>query len=424
MIFDKLIQYLFYLLNAKKHKFLLSFDNFKNSNFSNYHLLKLVDKKKEILKSKNLSDDIKKIYDSFDEIKLEDEEEDLVYEDETDSLILDEITAKEGKDKVELLNFDKIHSDHQVYDPVRIYLKEIGQIPLLTFEEEQKQCQLVYAGRSAKAKLESHYKKEIILSEKEIEYLNDILQKSNNAKHKLVESNYRLVVSIAKRYIRRGLEFLDLIQEGNRGLMRAIDKFEPSKGCRVSTYSTFWVVQRILRAVADQARIIRLPVHIVDRINIISMAKSKLRIKLNREPTIPELSEYMNISEKKLRIIEIIKKKPISLEARIGEKDDSSLGEFISDPEALSPHDYMLQEIMKNTLNEILEDTLTDREEKILRMRYGLLNGRVHTLEEIGNAFGVTRERIRQIEAKAFRRLRTPAKQNKLKILYNKMNKK
>ncbi|MCD4826565.1 MAG: RNA polymerase sigma factor RpoD [Acholeplasmataceae bacterium] len=298
-----------------------------------------------------------------------------------------------------------------------MYLKEIGQIPLLTHELETKYAVQVSNGRYAKEQLDEYEQGILDLEESDIEELKETLRIAAQAKNKLVEANYRLVVSIAKRYVGRGLLFLDLIQEGNMGLMRAVDKFDYEKGFKFSTYATWWIRQAITRAVADQARTIRIPVHMVETINKMIRIQRQLIQDLGREPVIEEIAEKMGITPEKVQNIQRIAKEPISLEAHVGEEEDSSLGDFISDPNALTPHEYMLQEMVKQTLDEVLE-TLTDREEKVLRLRYGLFDGKNHTLEEVGREFGVTRERIRQIEAKALRKLRSPSRQNKLREFY------
>ncbi len=334
-------------------------------------------------------------------------------EDEPDDLSLSELDVEEE----ELINIDTIASTVKIDDPVRMYLKEIGQIPLLTHEQEQKYAIQVSNGRYAREQLEAYEANAIELSDEDLEELRNTLEIAQWAKNKLVEANYRLVVSIAKRYVGRGLLFLDLIQEGNMGLMRAVDKFDYEKGFKFSTYATWWIRQAITRAVADQARTIRIPVHMVETINKMIRIQRQLIQDLGREPTIEEIAEKMGITPEKVQNIQRIAKEPISLEAHVGEEEDSSLGDFISDPNALTPHEFMLQEMVKQTLDEVLE-TLTDREEKVLRLRYGLFDGKNHTLEEVGREFGVTRERIRQIEAKALRKLRSPSRQNKLKEFY------
>ena len=298
-----------------------------------------------------------------------------------------------------------------------MYLKEIGQIPLLNFEEEKKYAVLVSNGRYAKEQLDELNNGNLMLPDADVEELRVALERAQIAKNKLVEANYRLVVSIAKRYVGRGLLFLDLIQEGNMGLMRAVDKFDHEKGFKFSTYATWWIRQAITRAVADQARTIRIPVHMVETINKMIRIQRQLIQDLGREPSLEEIAQKMGITAEKVQNIQRIAKEPISLEAHVGEEEDSSLGDFISDPNALTPHEFMLQEMVRQTLDEVLE-TLTDREEKVLRLRYGLFDGKNHTLEEVGREFGVTRERIRQIEAKALRKLRSPSRQNKLREFY------
>lgn len=273
--------------------------------------------------------------------------------------------------------------DLTINDPVRMYLKEIGQIKLLTTEEE-------------------------------LELADRITNGDEQAKATLAEANLRLVVSIAKRYVGRGMLFLDLIQEGNIGLMKAVEKFDVTKGYKFSTYATWWIRQAITRAIADQARTIRVPVHMVETINKLARVERQLTLELNREPTEEELAKKMGTSVDKIRDIYKISQEPVSLEIPIGEEDDSHLGDFIPDETNMSPEDFAVNELLKDEISEVLL-TLTEREEKVIRLRFGLEDGRPRTLEEVGQLFGVTRERIRQIEAKALRKLRHPSRSRKLK---------
>ena len=348
------------------------------------------------------------------DIEEDDDDEETSTDDEPDDLSLSGLEVEEE----ELVDVEQIASTIKTDDPVRMYLKEIGQIPLLNIEQEKGYAVQVSNGRYAREQLELYKNGELELSENDREELQDIIDRAQWAKNKLVEANYRLVVSIAKRYVGRGLLFLDLIQEGNMGLMRAVDKFDYEKGFKFSTYATWWIRQAITRAVADQARTIRIPVHMVETINKMIRIQRQLVQDLARDPSVEEIAEKMGITPEKVQNIQRIAKEPISLEAHVGEEEDSSLGDFISDPNALTPHEVMIQEMIKQVLDEVLE-TLTDREEKVLRLRYGLFDGKNHTLEEVGREFGVTRERIRQIEAKALRKLRSPSRQNKLKEIYH-----
>ncbi len=290
-----------------------------------------------------------------------------------------------GTDKIDklLLDDNTLTKDLTINDPVRMYLKEIGQIKLLSMEEE-------------------------------LELADQILSGDETAKTKLAEANLRLVVSIAKRYVGRGMLFLDLIQEGNIGLMKAVEKFDVTKGYKFSTYATWWIRQAITRAIADQARTIRVPVHMVETINKLARIQRQLTLELNREPTEEELAKKMNMSIDKIRDIYKISQEPVSLETPIGEEDDSHLGDFIKDERNVSPEEYATNELLKDEISNVLL-TLTEREEKVIRLRFGLEDGKSRTLEEVGQMFGVTRERIRQIEAKALRKLRHPSRSRKLK---------
>ena len=292
-----------------------------------------------------------------------------------------EIEEIESPDKIleDLTN----SKDIKINDPVRMYLKEIGRINLLTSDEEFEYAKLANEG-------------------------------DEHAKSMLAESNLRLVVSIAKRYVGRGMLFLDLIQEGNIGLMKAVDKFDPGKGYKFSTYATWWIRQAITRAIADQARTIRIPVHMVETINKLARIQRQLTQELNREPTDEEIAKKLGISLEKVREVYKISQDPVSLETPIGEEDDSHLGDFIKDERTMSPEEYTEIGMLKEELSGVLL-TLTEREEKVLRLRFGLDDGQCRTLEEVGQIFNVTRERIRQIEAKALRKLRHPSRSRKLK---------
>ena len=315
------------------------------------------------------------VFDAFEEIGVDltddfDVEPDIEDLKEVENLKLDQITDT---------SFEGISVD----DPVRMYLREIGRIPLLTYEEE-------------------------------LELAQRILDGDEDAKQKLAESNLRLVVSIAKKYVGRGMLFLDLIQEGNMGLMKAVEKFDYTKGFKFSTYATWWIKQAITRAIADQARTIRIPVHMVETINKLIRTSRHLLQQLGREPTPEEIAAEMEIPVERVAEIQKIAQDPVSLETPIGEEDDSHLGDFIQDEESPAPHDAASYTMLREQLEEVMS-TLTPREAKVLKLRFGLEDGKSRTLEEVGKEFNVTRERIRQIEAKALRKLRHPSRSKKLR---------
>ena len=326
-------------------------------------------------------DQIDSVFDAFQEIGVDlldeddfDEEPDIEDLKEVENLKIEDFTDS---------SFDGISVD----DPVRMYLREIGRIPLLTYEEE-------------------------------LELAKKILQGDEEAKQKLAESNLRLVVSIAKKYVGRGMLFLDLIQEGNMGLMKAVEKFDYTKGFKFSTYATWWIKQAITRAIADQARTIRIPVHMVETINKLIRTSRHLLQQLGREPTPEEIAAEMEIPVEKVMEIQKIAQDPVSLETPIGEEDDSHLGDFIQDEDSPAPHDAASYTLLREQLEEVMS-TLTPREAKVLKLRFGLEDGKARTLEEVGKEFDVTRERIRQIEAKALRKLRHPSRSKKLRDYMN-----
>lgn len=319
---------------------------------------------------------IDKVFDAFEELGVDllsddmDEEPDIEDLKEVEDLKLDEITDT---------NYEGINVD----DPVRMYLREIGRIPLLTFDQE-------------------------------LELAKRILEDDDDARQQLAESNLRLVVSIAKKYVGRGMLFLDLIQEGNMGLIKAVEKFDYTKGFKFSTYATWWIRQAITRAIADQARTIRIPVHMVETINKLIRTSRHLLQQLGREPSPEEIAKEMEIPVEKVVEIQKIAQDPVSLETPIGEEDDSHLGDFIQDDDSPAPHDSAAYTLLREQLEEVM-NTLTPREAKVLKLRFGLEDGKSRTLEEVGKEFQVTRERIRQIEAKALRKLRHPSRSKKLR---------
>lgn len=342
-----------------------------------------IGKKQGYVTYEQLADQLKGLEidsDSLDELYnfLVDANIDIVSEEDGE----EEATGEEITTDMSVENLT-LSKDVKINDPVRMYLKEIGRINLLTSDEEFEYAKRAEAG-------------------------------DEEAKRILAESNLRLVVSIAKRYVGRGMLFLDLIQEGNIGLMKAVDKFDPTKGYKFSTYATWWIRQAITRAIADQARTIRVPVHMVETINKLARVQRQLTQDLNREPTDEEIAKKLGISVEKVREVYKISQDPVSLETPIGEEDDSHLGDFIKDERTMGPEEYATVEMLKEELKGVLS-TLTEREEKVLRLRFGLDDGQCRTLEEVGQIFGVTRERIRQIEAKALRKLRHPSRSRKLK---------
>ena len=323
---------------------------------------------------------IDKVFDAFEEMGVDVLKDD--FDEEPDVEELEKVEDIKVED-INTMNFDGINID----DPVRMYLREIGKIPLLSFDEE-------------------------------LELAKRVINGDEEAKQKLAESNLRLVVSLAKKYVGRGMLFLDLIQEGNMGLIKAVEKFDYTKGYKFSTYATWWIRQAITRAIADQARTIRIPVHMVETINKLIRTSRHLLQQLGREPTPEEIAQEMEIPVEKVMEIQKIAQDPVSLETPIGEEDDSHLGDFIQDEDSPAPQDSAAYTLLKEQLEEVM-NTLTPREAKVLKLRFGLEDGRARTLEEVGREFQVTRERIRQIEAKALRKLRHPSRSKKLKDYMN-----
>ena len=363
----------------------------------------------------NLDDDtMDDLYNWIDENLIEFIDGEELDEDEVlDDDLNDEDLDEEDSIAEEISQLEKTfaNSSHaKINDPVKMYLKEIGQIPLLDPKEEPIIARQIQEGEEAKEAM-----KNPDLSDEEKKKLAKVIADGEQAKQTLISSNLRLVVSIAKKYVGRGMLFLDLIQEGNCGLIKAVEKFDSTQGCKFSTYATWWIRQSITRAIADQARTIRIPVHMVETINKLTRVQRQLVQDLGRDPLPEEIAEKMeNISAEKVREIQKIALDPVSLETPIGEEDDSHLGDFIEDKDTLSPDDYTNNQLLKDEINAVLQG-LTEREEKVLRLRFGLLDGRTRTLEEVGKEFNVTRERIRQIEAKALRKLKNPNRCKRLR---------
>lgn len=389
-------------------------------------LLALAKKKKNMLEYQEISDffaDMQLEAEQFDKILdfLEANNIDVlrITDDDSDDEILLDV---DDEDEIEVEKIDlSVPDGVSIEDPVRMYLKEIGKVPLLSAEEEIELAKNMEAGAVAKEKIailksreENATEEELAEIKEEIKNLQKDLDAGDEAKKRLAEANLRLVVSIAKRYVGRGMLFLDLIQEGNLGLIKAVEKFDYRKGYKFSTYATWWIRQAITRAIADQARTIRIPVHMVETINKLIRVSRQLLQELGREPTPEEIAAEMDMPVERVREILKISQEPVSLETPIGEEEDSHLGDFIQDDNVPVPADAATFTLLKEQLEEVL-GTLTEREQKVLILRFGLEDGRARTLEEVGKEFNVTRERIRQIEAKALRKLRHPSRSRKLK---------
>ena len=389
-------------------------------------LLALAKKKKNMLEYQEISDffaDMQLEAEQFDKILdfLEANNIDVlrITDDDSDDEILLDV---DDEDEIEVEKIDlSVPDGVSIEDPVRMYLKEIGKVPLLSAEEEIELAKNMEAGAVAKEKIailksreENATEEELAEIKEEIKNLQKDLDAGDEAKKRLAEANLRLVVSIAKRYVGRGMPFLDLIQEGNLGLIKAVEKFDYRKGYKFSTYATWWIRQAITRAIADQARTIRIPVHMVETINKLIRVSRQLLQELGREPSPEEIAAEMNMPVERVREILKISQEPVSLETPIGEEEDSHLGDFIQDDNVPVPADAAAFTLLKEQLEEVL-GTLTEREQKVLTLRFGLEDGRARTLEEVGKEFNVTRERIRQIEAKALRKLRHPSRSRKLK---------
>ena len=389
-------------------------------------LLEIAKKKRNILEYQEISDHFKELnldaeqfeavldfleHNNVDVLRMNDDDDD------DDEIILDD------DDEVEVENIDlSVPDGVSVEDPVRMYLKEIGKVPLLSAEEEINLAQRMEEGNVATEKIqllkarmeEAEDEAEKAEIQEEIKAMQKDIDLGSDAKKRLAEANLRLVVSIAKRYVGRGMLFLDLIQEGNLGLIKAVEKFDYRKGYKFSTYATWWIRQAITRAIADQARTIRIPVHMVETINKLIRVSRQLLQELGREPSPEEIAAEMNMPVDRVREILKISQEPVSLETPIGEEEDSHLGDFIKDDNVPVPADAAAFTLLKEQLEEVL-GTLTEREQKVLTLRFGLEDGRARTLEEVGKEFNVTRERIRQSEAKALRKLRHPSRSRKLK---------
>ena len=378
------------------------------------------------------------LMETLDDLNLESEQMDQVYDSlealnidiSTDEDILPDLADEEPAaeeiaevEEEELVDPNSLVNSFSIDDPVRMYLKEIGKVPLLNPDEEIVLAQAMSAGAEAKAKLDELAEQRKNggvpeISPEEEAQLRKVYQKGESSKQKLAEANLRLVVSIAKRYVGRGMLFLDLIQEGNLGLIKAVEKFDYTKGYKFSTYATWWIRQAITRAIADQARTIRIPVHMVETINKVIRVSRQLLQELGHDPSPAEISAEMGMPVEKVREILKIAQEPVSLETPIGEEEDSHLGDFIPDEGASEPSEAASFTLLKEQLMDVLS-TLTPREEKVLKLRFGIEDGRSRTLEEVGKEFNVTRERIRQIEAKALRKLRHPSRSKKLKDFLN-----
>ena len=362
------------------------------------------------------SDQMDKIYDTLENLGIDTVGEDYIPDlpDDADP----PLEAMEDISEEEIVDPNSMVDSFGTDDPVRMYLKEIGKVNLLSSDEEIELAQAMDAGNAAKEQLaELQAAGEEIPAEVQAE-LDKAIKKGERAKQRLAEANLRLVVSIAKRYVGRGMQFLDLIQEGNLGLIKAVEKFDYTKGYKFSTYATWWIRQAITRAIADQARTIRIPVHMVETINKVIRVSRQLLQELGHDPTPEEIAEEMSMPVERVREILKIAQEPVSLETPIGEEEDSHLGDFIPDEDASEPAEAASFTLLKEQLVEVLS-TLTPREEKVLKLRCGIEDGRTRTLEEVGKEFNVTRERIRQIEAKALRKLRHPSRSKKLKDFLN-----